>query len=132
QSGVRGCARAGGPARAGTAGTGAARANPMQGWRSDAAMMVGVVLVLCVLSIAFGERIGINGGQGWDGMAYTAWAEDFWQRVIVEHLTRYHSQRVLPSALVHYGLPPARPPRDAAHLIGAFQILQPPTPRIPA
>jgi hypothetical protein len=73
-------------------------------WRSDAALMVSIVVVFCALSVVLGERIGVNGGQGWDGMSYTAWAEQFWQHVIVEHLTRYHSQRVLPSAIVHYGL----------------------------
>lgn len=92
-------------------------------WRTDAALMVSIVVVCCALSVVLGERIGVNGGQGWDGMSYTAWAEQFWQRVIVEHLTRYHSQRVLPSAIVHYGLRVAGRPTDAAHVIAGFQVL---------
>ena len=85
--------------------------------------MVGIVGALCAVSIAVGERIGINGGQGWDGMAYTAWGEDFPGRVLIEHLTRYHSQRVLPSALVYYALRGLGLPTDAGHVITGFQLL---------
>jgi hypothetical protein len=92
-------------------------------WPTDAVWMVGIVGALCAVSIAVGERIGINGGQGWDGMAYTAWAEDFSGRVLVEHLTRYHSQRVLPSAIVYYALRALGRPTDAGHVIAGFQLL---------
>src|SRR5258708_2314460 len=94
-----------------------------QRWRTDAALMAGIVGVLCIASVMVVERIGINGGQGWDGMAYTEWAEDFWHLVVVTGLTRYHSQRVLPSAIVHYGLRIIGRPTDAAHVIAGFQIL---------
>ncbi len=92
-------------------------------WRRDAAAMVAIVLALCVVTIALGERIGVNGGQGWDGMSYTTWAEAFWDRVVVAGLTRYHSQRVLPSALVHGGLRLLHLPTDPAHVIAGFQLL---------
>jgi hypothetical protein len=87
-------------------------------WRRDALAMAAIVLAL-----SFGERIGINGGQGWDGMAYTEWAGEFWHKVITAGLTRYHSQRVLPSAIVHYALRLTRQPTDIPHVIHAFQIM---------
>lgn len=85
--------------------------------------MAAIVVVGCVATISFGERIGVNRGQGWDGMSYTAWAEAFWQRVVVEGLTRYHAQRVLPSAIVHYGLRLVGATPDLAHVIAGFQVL---------
>jgi hypothetical protein len=91
-------------------------------WRRDAVMMASLVAALCALTIAFGERIGVNGGVGWDGIAYVEWASDFWQRVVVHGLTQYHSQRVLPSAVVHYALR-ATGGISTARIIHAFQIL---------
>jgi hypothetical protein len=85
--------------------------------------MVAIVLGGAVLTIALGERIAVNGGQGWDGMSYTTWAGAFWDRVIVAGLSRYHSQRVLPSALVHYGLRLAGVTPDVRQTIAGFQVL---------
>lgn len=92
-------------------------------WRRDAVTMAAIVVVGCVATISFGERIGVNRGQGWDGMSYVAWAEAFWRRVVEDGLTRYHAQRVLPSAIVHYGLRGARATPDLAHVIAGFQVL---------
>ena len=85
--------------------------------------MAAIVLALGVLEIAFGERIGINGGQGWDGQAYTQWAVDFPHQVVAHGLTQYYAQRVLPSAAIYYashalGVAPTVP-----HAIFAFQLL---------
>ena len=91
--------------------------------RRDTVLMIGIVGAFGVLSAALGERIGVNGGQGWDGMSYTMWAQDFWHHVVLEKLTRYHSQRVLPSAIVHYGLRLAGQPTDVSHVIVGFQAL---------
>ena len=85
--------------------------------------MAAITAVLCVVSILTLERIGVNGGQGWDGMSYVQWAGDFPGRVLHEGLTRYHSQRVLPSAVIWSALKLARIAPDAPHVIRAFQWL---------
>ena len=68
----------------------------------DALWMAGAALALAVLTIAVGERIGVNGGLGWDGMGYALWARDFGHEVLDKGVTVYHAQRQLPPALVHY------------------------------
>ncbi len=70
----------------------------------DAVGMAVLVAVLAVLTIAVGERIGINGGLGWDGMGYALWAREFPHEVLEKGVTVYHAQRQLPPALVHYVL----------------------------
>jgi len=98
------------------------RGRRLAAWHRDALAMAGLVLALCVITVWLGERIGVNGGQGWDGMAYTEWAREFWAKVM-GGVTRYHSQRVLPSALVHHGLRLVGLPRDVPHVIAGFQVL---------
>jgi hypothetical protein len=85
--------------------------------------MAAIVLAGAALTALVGERIGVNGGQGWDGLGYTVWAQDFWHKVVEDGMTRYHSQRIFPSAVVHYGLRLAGLPRDVPHVILGFQIL---------
>jgi hypothetical protein len=86
-------------------------------------MMTGAVLVLCILTIGVGERIGVNQGMGWDGMAYTTWAQDFSGNVLTAGLTRYYSQRILPSAITHYALRGFQQSLTIPHVIVGFQIL---------
>src|SRR5262249_4062660 len=69
--------------------------------RRDAFLMAAIVGVLAITTIAFGERIGVNAGQGWDGMSYTRWAVDFPTAVVKHGVSPYEAQRVLPSAIVH-------------------------------
>ena len=85
--------------------------------------MAAIVLGLCLVTLKLGERIGINDGQGWDGMGYTAWAQDFWQHIVVEGVSRYSAQRVLPSAVVHYAMRAAGVAPTAHHAIAGFQAL---------
>src|SRR3569833_991808 len=61
--------------------------------KRDVAGMVALVALGGVLAIAFGERIGINAGQGWDGISYTEWARDF-ARVLHDGLTHCLALRV--------------------------------------
>ena len=84
--------------------------------------MVGLVALLCLMTIAFCERIGINQGQGWDGMGYVSWAQDFSHHVLAEGITRYYSQRILPSAVVGIGLHLMGKPTVQNTIIG-FQVL---------
>ena len=53
----------------------------------DAVGMAVLVAVLAVLTIAVGERIGINGGLGWDGMGYALWAREFPHEVLEKGVT---------------------------------------------
>jgi hypothetical protein len=95
----------------------------MTSWRRDAGALVAIVVVGAIVTIALGERIGVNGGQGWDGMSYVQWARDFPHSVLEAGLTRYHSQRVLPSAIVHGAMRLAGTEPTAAHVITGFAIL---------
>ncbi len=70
----------------------------------DAVGMAALVALGAFLTIAFGERIGVNGGLGWDGMGYALWARDFAHEVLEKGVTVYHAQRQLPPAIVHYAL----------------------------
>jgi hypothetical protein len=72
--------------------------------RYDLAIMAAITAVFGIVTIAWAERIGINGGQGWDGMGYTLWARDFSHEVLQKGVTIYHAQRILPSGLIHYVL----------------------------
>ena len=85
--------------------------------------MAAIVVAGCAVTIAFGERIGVNRGQGWDGMSYTQWGQDFWGAVIRDGLSRYHAQRVLPSAVVHYVLALIGQRPTADHVLRAFAVL---------
>jgi hypothetical protein len=95
----------------------------MAAWRREAAAMAAIVAALGALTIAFGERIGVNQGQGWDGMAYTQWAQAWWDQVVGAGVTQYQAQRVLPSAIVHFGLRAAGQAPTVGHVIVGFQIL---------
>jgi hypothetical protein len=69
-------------------------------WRRHAAIMIAIVVLAGAATIWWGERIGVNDGEGWDGQAYVEWSQSFFQRVVDTGLTHYHAQRVLPSATV--------------------------------
>jgi hypothetical protein len=88
--------------------------------RRDALLMIGCAAVFAALSIAVGDRIGVNGGQGWDGMGYTDWARDL-PRALDTGVTAYQAQRMLPSAIVYAAL--AASSRTVPHTILAFQIV---------
>src|ERR1700733_15211101 len=69
--------------------------------RRDVIAMLAIVAIGCAITIAWGERIGVNHGEGWDGQAYAQWARDFPHAVLDVGVTPYQSQRVLPSAIVY-------------------------------
>jgi hypothetical protein len=89
--------------------------------RRDLLRMVALVAVLAIATIAWGERIGVNGGEGWDGRAYAAWARDFPGEVLGHGVTAYQSQRVVPSAIVYYAMAALGVAHSRAHVIAAFQ-----------
>lgn len=90
--------------------------------RRDGLAMAVLVAVGGALAIAFAERIGINDGQGWDGMSYAQWAQDLPQ-ALREGLTQYHAQRVLPSAAVWAALKLAGAVHDNPHVLRGFAVL---------
>jgi len=85
--------------------------------------MVALVAALAIATIAWGERIGVNGGEGWDGRAYAAWARDFPGEVLGHGVTAYQSQRVTPSAIVYYAMAALGIAHTRAQVIAAFQVL---------
>src|SRR5262249_8790468 len=90
--------------------------------RRDAALMIGLIVVGGLVTILWGERIGVNDGKGWDGQAYVAWARDFpdWVRAGV---TTYQSQRMAPSAIIYGALTVLDVAPTDAHILVAFQVL---------
>lgn len=94
---------------------------PMPG-RRDALLMIAAVALLAAVTIGWGERIGVNGGAGWDGQAYVSWARDF-PGAMRSGFTVYQSKRVVPSAIVYGALRAIGRPRTDRDAIVAFQVL---------
>jgi hypothetical protein len=91
--------------------------------RIDLLLVVALVSIGSAITILWGERIGIRNGEGWDGAAYSAWARAFPDKVLDEGVNRFQARRVLPSALVHYGLGALDMKRAGANIQLAFQVL---------
>ena len=81
-----------------------------------------LVMAAGLLSICLAERIPANGGLGFDGIHYGAWAKDYANQVFIHKVSAYHSARILPSAIVHYGLRLLRMPLDDLHVVKGFQV----------
>jgi hypothetical protein len=90
--------------------------------RRDALLMIAAVALLAVMTIGWGERIGVNHGAGWDGQAYVSWARDF-PAAMRAGFTVYQSKRVVPSAIVYGALRALGSPRSDRDVIVAFQVL---------
>ncbi len=63
-----------------------------------------LMLVVGMLNVIWGEKLAVNGGFGWDGALYAAWAKDFYTSIFVQKVPEYYVQRIVPSAIVHYAL----------------------------
>ena len=61
-----------------------------------------LVFLLGLSLYLFDETLPVRDGFGWDGMTYGTWAQDL-PRSLEEGVTPPEVQRVLPSAIVHYG-----------------------------
>lgn len=86
-------------------------------------MMAAIVVAFAVVTAVFGERIGINAGQGWDGENYMRWSGDFWHRVVELGVSRFQAQRVLVSAIIYYAVHPLGVTPTVAHYVIAFEVL---------
>ncbi len=85
--------------------------------------MLAIVLIGSAVTILWGERIGIYQGTGWDGQAYTAWARDFPNEILVKGVTAFQSDRVLPSAILYYLHAALGVVHENKNVISAFQLL---------
>jgi len=72
------------------------------GKRTILCMML-IMLGFGAASLRWQETLPVGDGFGWDGVNYAAWAKDFNKCVFVDHVEDFYVQRVLPSAIVHYG-----------------------------
>ena len=90
--------------------------------RKDLIAMIAIVVGGCAVTLAYGERIGIHGGEGWDGASYAAWGRDL-PATLADGVTAFQSERMLPSAVVYYALGALGIARSAGNVIHGFQIL---------
>ncbi|MFH0922370.1 MAG: hypothetical protein V1913_18650, partial [Fibrobacterota bacterium] len=65
----------------------------------------------------------VGDGLGWDGQFYGKWAQTIPEAVSGRTMNSYHLQRVLPSALVHYGLRITGCSLSVPNVIRGFEIL---------
>jgi hypothetical protein len=86
--------------------------------------MAAAILLYGLAAIRFGELIPVRHGLGWDGAVYARITADFRHEVFEERLDGYRIQRVLPCAIVHYGLLAAGlSTKEDANVIRGFQVL---------
>jgi hypothetical protein len=90
--------------------------------RRDAIAMITIVAIGAIVTVIWGERIGVHGGEGWDGQSYVAWGTDL-PHAIAHDLNVLQAQRVLPSALVYYALSALGAAHTSANVIAGFQVL---------
>jgi hypothetical protein len=66
--------------------------------------MLIIIALAGTISILFAERVTVGSGFGWDGIRYGHVAMDLYNWFFSEDVNAYSLQRILPSAIVHYGL----------------------------
>ncbi len=64
--------------------------------------LIALAGLLAWASFAFGERIAIRDGLGWEGEMYWNWVKDLRHEVFDVGIDAYCIQRILPSAILHY------------------------------
>jgi hypothetical protein len=89
----------------------------------DRIVMPLIVLAYDLGYLAWGEKVSHQGGFGWDGIRFAAWAKDFHKLVLVDRVNHYYLQKSLPSAVVHYGMRAVGATFTDAHVILGFTIL---------
>jgi hypothetical protein len=83
-------------------------------------LMLALLLGWGGASIAWGERITANGGDGWDGMLYRAIAERFPEPI--EEVPAYTGRRCLPGVVVHYTLVAVNVPLSGPNILVTFRL----------
>jgi len=98
-------------------GDGRAPARPI-----DLAILLALATGVLVVDFFFAQRVPLDTGFHWDGTAYIHYARNIdvlWNR----SLDAYSYGRVLPSALVHFGLRLAGQPLEPQSIVGGFVVL---------
>lgn len=94
-----------------------------RGWLGADAGLVLVSLAIALVGFFAGERVQVHNGLGWDGNIYASWAKDFWNQLFVHGINTYYIQRILPSAIIHYGLRLLHVPLTDANILTAFGVI---------
>jgi hypothetical protein len=89
--------------------------------RSTNSLMAAVFLLIGVANIVWAERSEVADGLGWDGVIYASWVKDF-QGVLTRGVANYYTARVLPSAIVHYGMRLLSIPLENRNIILSFDV----------
>ncbi|MDX6612638.1 MAG: hypothetical protein QOD75_1824 [Blastocatellia bacterium] len=82
--------------------------------------MLLLMALIGAANILWAERLTVNGGFGWDGLWYAGWVRDFYGSIFVHGVPEYYVQRILPSAIVHYGLRALRAPLSDQNILRGF------------
>ncbi len=72
-----------------------------------------ILVVTALAGFAWGERIELRWGHGWDGLWFGTWAQDPHRSILVEKVTSAEIQRILAPVIVHAGLRVFGVPLDA-------------------
>lgn len=86
-------------------------------------ILAAAIAALVLGGWAWGERIPVNDGLGWDGVIYGSLARDPRATVFGPGLDTYYVQRFLPSLAVHAGLAVTGQEFSNENIIRAFAIL---------
>jgi hypothetical protein len=90
--------------------------------RSSNLLMLLLMALIGITNILWAERLTINGGFGWDGLWYAGWVRDFYGSIFVRGVPEYYAQRILPSAIVHYGMRLFRVPLNDQNILRGFDV----------
>jgi hypothetical protein len=86
-------------------------------------LMVGAILAVGVANLLWAEIIRVGGGFGWDGQLYGTLAQTFPEALQGRTINAYYLQRLLPSAIVHYGLRISGCSASIPDVVRGFEIL---------
>ncbi|MBR0964707.1 hypothetical protein JQ554_13240 [Bradyrhizobium diazoefficiens] len=85
--------------------------------------MVFIVVVLGICNLLFGELVPAGGGLGWDGVTYADMVRRLGSMISNGELSRYYSQRFLPSLIVRMMLEVAGADLSDQNIIRGFELL---------
>ena len=90
--------------------------------RLDRALM-GAAFLIAVLGFLSPDKIRVGGGFGWDGSLYGAWVKHFNFLVLERKADDYYVSKILPAAVIHYGMRLFGIPFTDENIICAFGVL---------
>ncbi|RXH31415.1 hypothetical protein XH99_10755 [Bradyrhizobium nanningense] len=85
--------------------------------------MVTLVLLLGTCNLVFGEIVPAGGGLGWDGLTYAEMVRRLGFMITDGQLSRYYSQRLLPSLIVKTMLAVCGAQLSDQNIIRGFQLI---------